>query len=191
MGFGRLEQPKSQHCGLGSALGHLSEEGTGTGFGLGSAHCPEGVPGSGSGTANAQYSVVAGGCSLFCKLICLSLSLVPVSHLVHWLCPKPRRAPVGCVSAGFPSLFGSGDSLLVRTFPSHFHGTSLRFWWLFPAVCSAERMKTETGYSSPSNIIFLFLYEGQLLLLTLLKHIISSGRTNLLQEQSPSHREYQ
>lgn len=49
----------------------------------------EGVSGSGSGRAHAQDFMVAGGCSLFCRLICLSLSLVPVSHSVLWLCPKP------------------------------------------------------------------------------------------------------
>lgn len=134
----------------------------------------EGVRGSGSGRTNAQDFMVAGGGSLFCRLLCLSLSLVHVSRSVLWLCPKPTRAPAGYVAARFPSPFGSGDSLPVRTSPSHFHGTVLRFWWLFPAICSAERMKTETGYSSPSNIILPFLYEGQLLLLTLLKHIISS-----------------
>lgn len=66
---------------------------------------------SAGGRAKSQGFMVAG--SLFCQMI------------GPFLCPKARSARVGCAAARLPSLFGSGDSLLVRTFPSHFHGTFL------------------------------------------------------------------
>lgn len=144
-----VQCPGAPRCGC-------REEGTGSDVGLWSAkrHGPkgsltEGLHGSGSGRTNAQDFMVAGGSSLFCKLICLFFSLVRVSHSVPWPCPKPACAPIGCVAAGFPSLFLSGESLPARTFLSHFHATFLKFWLPFHAICSVERMKTETASSFP------------------------------------------
>lgn len=59
----------------------------------------EGVRGSGSGRTNAQDFMVAGGGSLFCRLLCLSLSLVLGAWLgVCGLVSAVERVDVCCPS---------------------------------------------------------------------------------------------